>query len=152
MSRSSLAGVDCSVARALDVVGEWWTLLVVRDAFLGARRFEEFRRRSGIARNILAQRLERLVAEGVLERVRYQERPPRHEYRLTEKGRDLFGVLVALRQWGDRWLTSGEPPLVLEHRDHGHLAQAVLTCAECGEPLTPYAVRARGRQLSAAAR
>jgi len=112
--------MDCSVARTLDVVGEWWTLLIIRDAFLGARHFEEFQRRTGIARNILAERLERLVENGVFERRPYQERPLRHEYRLTEKGRELFGVLTALRQWGDRWAQAGAPPVKVEHLDCGH--------------------------------
>jgi len=146
--RTSLAEMDCSVARTLDVVGEWWTLLIIRDAFLGARHFEEFQRRTGIARNILAERLERLVENGVFERRPYQERPLRHEYRLTEKGRELFGVLTALRQWGDRWAAEGDPPMVLEHRDCGYVAVGVLTCSECGEPLTPYNVRAKGRLIT----
>ncbi len=137
--------MDCSVARTLDIVGEWWSLLIIRDAFLGARRFDDFQRRTGIARNILSLRLERLVQDGILERRPYQERPLRHEYRLTEKGRDLFEVLTALRQWGDRWTTGGEPPLVLEHHQCGSVVSGVFTCSECGERLTPFNVRARGR-------
>jgi DNA-binding HxlR family transcriptional regulator len=95
-------GQDCSIARALEVVGERWTLLIVRDALLGLRRFEEFQRSLGIARNVLADRLNRLVEAGILERVRYQVRPDRYEYTLTEKGRDLDVALVGLRQWGDK--------------------------------------------------
>jgi DNA-binding HxlR family transcriptional regulator len=98
--------MPCPVARTLDVVGEWWTLLIVRDALLGARRFEDFKA-TGIADNILSARLRRLVDEGVLERVRYRERPDRFEYVLTEKGRALGPVVQALRAWGRRW-TSGE--------------------------------------------
>jgi DNA-binding HxlR family transcriptional regulator len=101
------AGQDCSIARALEVVGERWTLLIVRDAFLGLRRFDEFQESLGIARNVLASRLARLVEEGILERVRYSERPERFEYRLTPKGRDLHVALAALRQWGDAYLGSG---------------------------------------------
>src|SRR3954463_2348161 len=93
---------NCSVARALEVLGDRWTLLVIRDAFLGVRRFDDFQRRLGIARNVLADRLARLTDEGMLERVAYQERPVRHEYRLTEKGIDLWPVVVSLLQWGDK--------------------------------------------------
>ena len=95
----------CSVAMTLEIVGERWTWLIVRDAFLGITRFAQFQASLGIARNVLSDRLNRLVDEGVFERVLYQERPPRHEYRLTEKGRDLFVALNALRQWGDRHLS-----------------------------------------------
>ena len=100
----------CSVARALEVVGERWTLLIVRDAFHGVRRFEDFQRRLGLARNVLTDRLQRLCALGVFERVRYQERPGRHEYRLTDMGRDLWPVIIALRAWGDRHMAPAGPP------------------------------------------
>jgi DNA-binding HxlR family transcriptional regulator len=105
-------GQNCSIARALEVVGERWTLLIVRDAFLGLRRFDEFQESLGIARNVLTDRLNRLVAEGILERVRYSERPERFEYRLTTKGRELNIALAGLRQWGDKHL-SEKPPRVL---------------------------------------
>jgi DNA-binding HxlR family transcriptional regulator len=108
-------GQNCSIARALEVVGERWTLLIVRDAFLGLRRFDEFQESLGIARNVLADRLNRLVAEGILERVRYSERPERFEYRLTPKGRELNIALAGLRQWGDKHL-SEKPPRVLRRR------------------------------------
>src|SRR5205823_10250398 len=97
-------GQNCSIARALELVGERWTLLIVRDAFLGLRRFDEFQASLGIARNVLTDRLNRLVDEGIFERVRYSERPERFEYRLTPKGRDLNVALSALRQWGDTYL------------------------------------------------
>ena len=93
--------MDCSVAQCLEVVGEWWSMLVVRDCFLGVTRFEDFQRRLGISRNILQQRLKTLVDAGVLVRVPYSEHPPRYDYRLTDKGRDLWPVLTAMRQWGD---------------------------------------------------
>jgi DNA-binding HxlR family transcriptional regulator len=111
-------GQDCSVARALELVGERWTLLVVRDAFLGRRRFEEFQESLGIARNVLADRLQKLVEHGIFERVRYQERPERFEYRLTRKGRDLRLVLTALMQWGDRYV-SATPPRLLRRVSDG---------------------------------
>ncbi len=109
---------NCSVARALEVVGERWSLLLVRDLMLGFHRFDELQERLGIARNVLASRLERLTDEGVVERHLYQEHPPRHEYRLTEKGLDLWPVIVGLLSWGDRSLVD-EPPVVLEHRGCG---------------------------------
>jgi DNA-binding HxlR family transcriptional regulator len=108
-------GQNCSVARALELVGERWTLLIVRDAFLGLRRFEQFQESLGIARNVLTDRLNRLVEEGILERVRYSERPERYEYRLTQKGRDLNLALTTLRQWGDKYL-SERPPRVLRRK------------------------------------
>jgi DNA-binding HxlR family transcriptional regulator len=108
-------GQNCSVARALEVVGERWTLLIIRDVFLGLRRFDELQQNLGIARNVLADRLKRLVEEGVLERVPYSERPERFEYRLTRKGRDLNIALSGLRQWGDKYL-SHKPPRVLRRK------------------------------------
>ncbi|MDX6470321.1 MAG: hypothetical protein QOF75_2124 [Gaiellaceae bacterium] len=105
----------CGVARALELVGERWTLLIVRDAFLGMRRFEEFQEDLGIARNVLTDRLNRLVDEGIFERVLYSERPERHEYKLTRKGRDLSLALTALRQWGDEYLTD-TPARVLRRK------------------------------------
>ena len=108
-------GQNCSIARALEVVGERWTLLIVRDAFLGLRRFDQFQESLGIARNILTDRLNRLVEEGILERVRYSERPERYEYRLTAKGRELNIALTGLRQWGDKHL-SGKPPRLLRRK------------------------------------
>jgi DNA-binding HxlR family transcriptional regulator len=108
-------GQNCSIARALEIVGERWTLLIVRDAFLGMRRFEEFQTSLGIARNVLTDRLNRLVDEGILERVRYSERPERYEYRLTKKGRDLNIALSGLRQWGDKYI-SDKPPRLLRRK------------------------------------
>src|SRR5688500_2876036 len=109
MLKRTYEGQNCSIARALELIGERWTLLIVRDAFLGLRRFDEFRQSLGVARNVLAERLDRLVQEGVLERVAYSERPPRFEYRLTDKGRDLAVPLLALMQWGDRHLPHPPP-------------------------------------------
>jgi DNA-binding HxlR family transcriptional regulator len=129
-------GQICSVARALEVIGERWTILIVRDAFLGVRRFDDFQRSLGVARNVLNTRLQRLVEAGILERRRYQERPARHEYRLTEMGRDLWPAVVALMQWGDRWLGSdGGAPMVVVHRECGGGVTDRRTCADCGTPL-----------------
>jgi DNA-binding HxlR family transcriptional regulator len=109
------AGQNCSIARALEIVGERWTLLIVRDAFLGLHRFDQFQESLGIARNVLTDRLNRLVEEGILERVRYSERPARYEYRLTRKGRDLQIALTGLRQWGDAYV-SEKPPRVTRRK------------------------------------
>ena len=116
---------SCSVARTLEIVGERWTWLIVRDAFLGLTRFDEFRTSLGIARNVLADRLGRLVEEGILERVPYQERPLRHEYRLTKKGEELFTALNAIRQWGDRYVSEA-PMRLLRRRSDGTPVVAAL--------------------------
>ena len=143
----------CSIARALEVVGERWTLLVLRDAFSGVRRFEDFQRSLGIARNVLAARLGRLVDEGVLERVPYQSRPERFEYRLTEKGLELWPVIVGLLRWGDEhYPTPDGVPRILEHRGCGGAVDAHLTCERCGARLGPRDVRSLpGPALIAAA-
>ncbi len=142
MQRTSFEDVNCSVAQCLEVVGEWWSLLIVRDALLGVRRFDDFQARLGISRNILTQRLTRLVETGVLERVQYSERPPRHEYRLTGKGRDLWHVVTAMRQWGDRWAAPDGPPVRLRHLGCGRITTVVPTCSHCGERLDVRDVRA----------
>src|ERR687887_2251162 len=119
-------GQNCSIARALEIVGERWTLLIVRDAFLGLRRFDEFHESLGIARNVLADRLNRLVDEGVLERVRYSERPERFEYHLTTKGRELGVALLALMQWGDRYLSEKPPRIARRRSDRSPVAVRVV--------------------------
>ena len=125
MLKRDYEGQNCSVARALELVGERWTLLIVRDAFLGLTRFEQFQENLGIARNVLADRLARLVEHGILERVRYSERPERFEYRLTPKGRDLNLAIAGLRQWGDRYL-SEKPPRLLRRKSDGTPVVAAL--------------------------
>jgi DNA-binding HxlR family transcriptional regulator len=142
MQRTSFRDMQCSVAQCLEVVGEWWSLLIVRDAFLGVTRFDDFAARLGISRNVLNERLNHLVEAGVLDRVAYSEHPPRYDYRLSDKGRDLWPVLTAMRQWGDRWEAPGGPPVELVHRGCGHVASMVPTCSACGEPVTARDVRA----------
>jgi DNA-binding HxlR family transcriptional regulator len=112
MLKRDYDGQNCSIARALEIVGERWTLLIVRDAFLGLRRFDQFQESLGIARNVLTDRLNRLVEQGILERVRYSERPERFEYQLTTKGRELDIALTGLRQWGDKYV-SDKPPRIM---------------------------------------
>jgi DNA-binding HxlR family transcriptional regulator len=128
---------NCSVARALEVLGDRWTLLVIRDAFLGVRRFDDFQRDLGVARNVLSDRLQRLVDEGLLERHRYQERPERFEYRLSQKGIDLWPAIMTLMQWGDRYYAPPDgPPRIVRHRDCGGAVTAHLTCERCGAELS----------------
>jgi DNA-binding HxlR family transcriptional regulator len=127
----------CSIARALEVVGERWSLLIVRSVLLGHRRFDDLLRDTGITRSVLTARLQHLVGEGVLERVPYQERPARYEYRATAKGRELYPVLMHLLRWGDAYYPEPEgPPRVSEHRGCGGHPDDHLLCDRCGEPLT----------------
>ena len=136
----------CSVARALEAIGDRWTMLVIRDAFNGVRRFDHFQERLGVARNVLSDRLGRLVDEGILEKRPYQERPPRFEYRLTRKGLDLFPVLVSLMNWGDRHAPDPDgPPMLVLHRDCGGKVDERLMCDRCGEPITALNAEARPR-------
>jgi DNA-binding HxlR family transcriptional regulator len=133
---------NCSVARTLEVLGDRWTMLVIRDAFVGVRRFDDFQRDLGIARNVLADRLQRLVDEGVLERHRYQERPERFEYRLTAKGIDLWRALVSLMKWGDRYYARpAGPPTVVRHHGCGGEVTDHFTCERCGAQLEAKDVR-----------
>lgn len=143
MRKTSFAGMNCSVAQTLEIVGEWWTLLIVRDCFLGIRRFDEFVERLGIARNVLTSRLDTLVDAGILERQAYDEGRGRYNYVLTDKGRALWPVLNALRQWGDEWVFGeGNEPVVLEHTACSHQISAVMVCGHCRELLDACAVRA----------
>jgi len=126
----------CSLARTLSVVGDRWTLLVLRESFLGIRRFDEFEKRLGITRHVLAERLKKLVESGVLDKVAYQQRPLREEYCLSAKGRDLYPAIMALVHWGDRHMSGPEgAPIRHIHRSCGQPMQGVLVCSECGEPL-----------------
>lgn len=132
----------CSLARTLSVVGDKWTLLVLRDCFLGIRRFDEFERRLGITRHLLAGRLKKLVDHGVLTRVAYQERPLREEYRLTPKGLDLHPVILTLVSWGDRHMADARgAPVLHVHKGCGQVMKPVLVCSECAEPVTARDVR-----------
>ena len=132
----------CSIASALEVVGERWSLLILREVFLGVHRFDEIQADLGVARNVLNTRLRRLVEQGVLEKRLYQERPPRHEYVLTEKGLDLWPAMVALMQWGDRHMAPAGPSVLLEHRGCGGRVDNHRICDSCGEPLALADVRA----------
>ena len=137
---------DCSVARTLSVVGDRWTLLILRDCFLGARRFDEFEASLGASPHLLSTRLGKLVANGVLERRAYRERPKRFEYRLTAKGRDLYPLIASMLRWGDRWMASADgPPVELVHRHCGCATTPTLVCSECGEALRAHEMKAKLR-------
>jgi len=144
MLHADYPGQVCSVARALEVVGERWSLLLVRDAMNGIGRFDEFQGSLGIARNVLATRLDHLVAEGVFERRPYGSRRARHEYRLTDKGRELGIVVIAFMKWGDRYYATVDgPPKLTKHRDCGAEIQPILACERHGS-----AIAADGLQLA----
>jgi DNA-binding HxlR family transcriptional regulator len=140
MKRTSVAHLNCSVAKTLDIVGEWWTLLIVRNLMFGQHRFEAIQSDLGIARNILSDRLSTLVERGIVERTKYQDHPERFEYRLTEAGRDLFPVITALMAWGDKWAAPDGAPVLLRHTC-GEISAPGAVCSHCGEPLTLGSVR-----------
>ncbi len=142
MPRTSLTHLDCSVANTVEVVSDSWVVLVLRDAFQGIRRFDQFVESLGIARNTLANRLERLIEAGMIEAVPYQEKPVRYEYVLTEKGKDLFDVLMTLWAYGERWNPPADPDHQrVIHVDCGHEADAVTHCGHCGERISRRNVR-----------
>ncbi|MEA2290554.1 MAG: hypothetical protein QOD55_2551 [Solirubrobacteraceae bacterium] len=141
MKHDTLSEVYCSVARTWSVVGERWTILILREAFRGTKRFDAFQSRLGLARTLLSDRLGVLVEEEILERVRYQERPERYEYRLTQKGLDLYPVLLSLMEWGDRYKVD-EPPVKLIHKRCGEPAEPHMTCSHCNEAIGYYDLRA----------
>ncbi len=141
MQRTRFGDMACSIARTLDIAGEPWSPLILRDVFVGITRFDDLQRDLGISRKVLTERLKHLVAEGVLERRPYSARPARHDYLLTEKGWELCDILLAITAWGDRW-TAGEdgPPALLRHRSCGELTSVEMRCAHCGEPLRAHDV------------
>ena len=128
--------LNCSLFRAMDVLGDRWTMLVLREAFMGVRRFTDMQRDLGVARNVLTDRLNTLVDLGVLERRQYQDRPVRHEYRLTAMGKELQPAILSLMHWGDKYLSPDGPPALIEHRDCGHVTAPLMVCEHCRDPLT----------------
>jgi DNA-binding HxlR family transcriptional regulator len=143
MKRKSFGHMNCSIAQTLDVVGDPWTLLIVRDALFGTTRFDDFQRSLGIPRATLAARLETLVEHGVMERRTDQARPWRHDYVLTDKGRDLRGVMISLLQWGDEWSALPEPPVTLVDADTGAVIEPVCVDSASGRPLSELRVTRR---------
>jgi DNA-binding HxlR family transcriptional regulator len=126
----------CSIGRAMEILGERWTFLILRESFYGVRRFSDMQRNLGIARNILSARLQNLVRAGILERRRYQAEPERYEYKLTDAGRALYPAIITIMRWGDEHLVDDGPPVVLRH-SCGAEAEPVLVCAHCREPMHP---------------
>jgi len=146
MAQQAARPRECSVARTLEIVGEKWALLAVREVFLGNRRFDEMVRRTGAPRDTMAARLRVLTGAGILERRPYSEHPARFEYHLTDAGRDLYPVILALMRWGDKHLAGDAgPPLVLEHRC-GHRLAAQFVCESCGAPVVAGTTRPRAVQ------
>ena len=133
----------CSIQQTLDVIGARWLLLILRNLFRGARRFSQLENDLGIAKNLLASRLAKLVEAEIIVRVPYQERPVRHEYLLTQKGRDLSPSLVAMMRWGDRWCNEGEAPTLLVHSECGTPLDQVTRCPSCNDALDPAQIRSR---------
>ena len=140
----------CSIARAMEILGERWTFLILRECFYGVRRFSDMQRNLGIARNVLADRLRQLVADGMLDRVRYRTEPDWYEYRLTTAGRALYPAIITIMRWGDEHLIEGEAPVALVH-SCGHEADPVVVCSHCHVPLHPHDVTPVAREPAAAA-
>ncbi len=137
MAHAKLADPQCTISRSAALLGERWTLLLLRQVFLGTRRFEDFQTTMDISRSVLTERLAELVDEGVLRRVAYKDARTRYEYRLTEKGRALYPVMMALRDWGSRWMPPEDgPPYELHHHDCGGDVRAKVECTGCGAELT----------------
>ena len=137
MQRSSFGDQPCSVARTLDIIGDRWTPLVLRDIAVGVSRFDAIQRDLGLSRKVLTQRLETLLEHEVVVRVAYSEHPPRYDYRLTEKGNDLAMVLLAMQQFGDKWTFGGGGPLKWRHLSCGEVSMPVACCDHCGEQVRP---------------
>ena len=136
MQRSSFSDMPCSVAKTLDIIGEWWTLLILRDVFYGVYRFEALRSHLGISRKVLTSRLERLTDEAILEKVLYQTHPTRYEYKLTKKGLDLLPVLLTIMNWGDQWMSEPDMiPVIFVHKECGEETTPKLVCSCCGGEL-----------------
>jgi DNA-binding HxlR family transcriptional regulator len=137
MRRTRFDDAPCPIARTVDLIGDWWTPIVMREAFLGRRRFEDFQQALGLSRGVLAQRLSRLVDEGLLRKRQYEERPPRYEYVLTEKGREFYPVLAAMFRWGSDWLWEDEkgPELELFDRESGRAIRPRVVDEDTGEPI-----------------
>lgn len=143
MGRAALSSQTCTIARAAALVGDEWTIMILREMFLGTRRFDDFLRQTGMSSHLLSQRLKKLESAGIVGRIAYSQRPPRHEYRLTEMGRALWPVVISLKQWGDRWLCDGETPVGLVHKGCGAVTDPRMICPECGEPMNAHDSEAR---------
>lgn len=151
MKRTRLDDAPCPIARTSDLIGDWWTPIIMREAFFGRRRFDDFQRALSLSRPILAKRLARLVEEGMLEKRLYEERPPRYEYVLTDKGRDFYPVLAAMWRFGADWLWQGDeagPPIELYSRETGATVEPQVVDEVTGEPIDVRQILVRGRKAS----
>ncbi|TDC17107.1 winged helix-turn-helix transcriptional regulator [Kribbella albertanoniae] len=136
MRNTSFAEFHCSLAQSLEVMGDWWSPLILRDLYLGLDRFDQLVTDLGISRNLLTNRLETMLNAGLIARTPYQDSPVRYRYTLAEAGRELLPILMALTAWGDRWMTpDGGPPIQFTHTTCGHRTTPTVACSECGEPL-----------------
>ncbi len=145
MQRTSFAKMHCSLARGLDLIGDWWSPLIVRDLYLGLARFDELIENLGISRNLLTRRLKSLVRSGIVERKVYRRKPLRYGYALTDAGRDLVPAILVLTAWGDRWARPKEgSPMLFVHQTCGHQFQPQVTCSACSEVITGDAVKTLG--------
>lgn len=135
MGRSDLAENTCTVARAVEIFGDAWMMMILREMFLGSRRFDDLHRQTGAPSATLSKRLKRLEALGVTHRELYSEHPLRHEYRLTAKGRDLWPIIVGMKAWGDKWMGSGQTPVEIIHKSCGHSITPHMVCPDCHEPM-----------------
>jgi DNA-binding HxlR family transcriptional regulator len=142
MERTSFSQMRCSLARGLEMVGDWWSPLIIRDLFLGLNRFDELVEDLGISRNLLTRRLNFLIENGVVERATYQQKPVRYSYRLTEAGRDLIPAILALSAWGDRWARPREgSPMLFVHKSCGHVFEPKVVCSVCAEAISAELVK-----------
>jgi len=150
MRRTRFDAAPCPIARTTDLIGDWWTPIVMREAFLGRRRFDDFQKALSLSRGVLTQRLGRLVDEGLLEKRLYEERPPRYEYVLTDKGRAFYPVLAAMWRWGSDWLweEGADPPLALYDKDSGRPVRPVVVDEHTGEPIDVRRVRVGARRTA----
>lgn len=140
MKWNELGEMSCPIARSLSLMGDRWTLLIIRNSFMRTRRFDDFHKQLGITRHLLTERLNRLVEHRILAKVLYQEAPKRYEYKLTEKGLALYPVIMALTTWGNRWMNDDKkfPMITYTHRECGHKTQALMLCQCCAQPLTAH--------------
>jgi DNA-binding HxlR family transcriptional regulator len=138
MRWDEIQDIPCSIAKSLAVIGDRWTLLIIRDCFLGTKRFDDFQKQIGVTRHVLSDRLNKLVEAQVLQKIEYQNKPTRYEYRLTQMGIDIFPIIISLAQWSNKWiLAEDEVPIVYKHLKCDTITHAVMGCSNCGEELNP---------------
>lgn len=135
MGRADIVNQSCSIARAIAHIGDEWSLMILRELFLGSRRFDDFQRFTGMSTHLVSKRLQKLEEQNIIFRKPYSNHPLRYDYYLTEMGRELWPVIIALKQWGDRWLVQGPSPVQIQHKSCSHVVTAELTCSQCGEKI-----------------